>query len=146
MATATNIVLADAQATPVNHTFIPIGKDESDVFWFVDQSQANEIGYWKVSVEIKKPPLTPKPGETSSSRVTRVKISLMEPILETLSSNAAGYTPAPTVAYIPRANMEYVLHERCSLSNRKDIRKMAFNLQNDSNIIAIVENLQFLNS
>lgn len=145
MTTATNIVLADALATPVNHTFIPTGRDEKDVFWFVDQSQSNEIGYWKVSVAIKKPSM-PRPGETSSSRVTRIVITLHEPILETLSNNAAGYTPAPTVAYIPKASTEYVLHERSSLQNRKDIRKMNFNLQNDANIIAVVEQLQFLNS
>lgn len=145
MATATNIVLADAQATPVNHTFIPIGRDDKDVFWFVDQSQANEIGYWKISVEIKKPPLA-RPGETSAARVTRIKVSLHEPILEALSNNAAGYTPAPTIAYIPRANVEYVLHERASLQNRKDIRKMSNLLLADANIINVVESLQYLNS
>ena len=145
MATATNIVLADALATPVNHTFIPIGRDEKGTFWFVDQSQSNEIGYWKVSVEVSKPS-TPRPGESSANRVTRVKIGLHEPILETLSSNAAGYTPSPTIAYIPRANTEYVLHERASLQNRKDLRKMNASLQNDANIVAVVEQLQYLNS
>jgi len=145
MATAASIVLADAQATPVNHTFIPIGRDEKNVFWFNDQSQSNEIGYWKISVEIIKPKPA-KPGESSASRVTRVKVSLQEPILETLSSNAAGYTPAPTIAYIPRAVMEYVLHERASLQNRKDLRKMAYLLQNDYNIVNVVETLQYLNS
>lgn len=145
MATATSIVLADAQATPVNHTFIPIGRDDKDVFWYVDQSQANEIGYWKISIEIKKPPLA-RPGETSAARVTRVKVSLHEPILETLSSNAAGYTPAPTVAYIPRSNVEFVLHERASLQNRKDLRKMTNLLLANQNVIDVVETLQYLNS
>lgn len=145
MATATSIVLADAQATPVNHTFIPIGRDDKDVFWYVDQSQTNEIGYWKISIEIKKPPLA-RPGETSAARVTRVKVSLHEPILETLSSNAAGYTPAPTVAYIPRSNVEFVLHERASLQNRKDLRKMTNLLLANQNVIDVVETLQYLNS
>lgn len=145
MATATNIVLADAQATPVNHTFQPFGRDDKDVFWFVDQSQSNEIGYWKISVEIKKPALA-RPGESSAARVTRVKVSLHEPILEALSNNSAGYIPAPTIAYIPRANIEFVLHERASLQNRKDIRKMASALLADSNIVSVVESLQYLNS
>lgn len=145
MATATNIVLADAQATPVNHTFLPFGRDDKDVFWFVDQSQSNEIGYWRISVEIKKPSPA-RPGESSATRVTRVKIGLHEPILEALSNNSAGYTPAPTIAYIPRCNVEFVLHERASLQNRKDLRKMTALLLADSNVVNVVESLQFLNS
>lgn len=141
---ATNIILADALGTPVNHTFIPVGRDTDDVYWWHDQSQSNEIGFWKISVRIKKPPMA-KPGESSASRVTRVYVSLMEPILEALSTNAAGYTPAPTVAYIPRSNHEFILHERASLQNRKDIRKMAANLLADAQIIAIIETLLYPN-
>jgi hypothetical protein len=143
MATATNIVLADAQVTPVNHTFVPIGKDEKGIFHYVDQSQSNEIGFWRVTVEILKPALA-RAGESSANRVSRVKVTLSEPVLETLSNNAAGYVPAPTVAYIPRVVTEYVLHERCNLQNRKDIRKMNANLQAHADIIAVVENQQFL--
>jgi len=144
MAVATNIVLADALATPVNHTFLPIGMDpSSDAFYFVDQSQSNEIGYWRIGVRIKAPS-APKAGESSKNRVRRIQISLEEPILEALSNNSAGYTPSPTVAYIPRANIEYVLHERCSLQNRKDLRKMSYNLLNDANIVSVVESLTYL--
>ncbi len=143
MATATNIVIADAQATPVNHTFVPIGKDDTGAFLFLDQSQSNEIGFWRIAVLISKPK-PPRVGETSSQRVTRVKVTLSEPILETLSANAAGYIPAPTVAYVPRTITEYILPERSSLQNRKDLRKMNYLLQNDANIVAVIENLQFL--
>jgi len=143
MATATNIVLADAQATPVNHTFIPIGEDAKGRFLFSDQSQSNEIGYWTISVEDIRP-AAPRAGESSKSRVSRVRITLSEPILETLSSNAAGYTPAPTVAYLPKSVHEFILSERCSLQNRKDLRKMSYNLLNDANIVSVVETRAFL--
>jgi len=143
MTVATNIVLADAQATPVNHTFVPIGLDKDGLFWFVDQSASNEIGFWKVSIQIRKPGMA-NPGESSANRTTRVKVTLHEPILETLSNNSAGYTPAPTVAYIPRQVTDYILHERATLQNRKDLRKMGYNLLNDANIVAVVENLAFL--
>lgn len=144
MATATAIVLADAQATPVNHTFTPIGMDNKDVYWFVDQSAVNAIGNWKISVEVVQPP-SAQPGESSARRTNRVKIGLHEPILETVSnSTVSGIAPAPTVAYIPRVFTEYVLPERGILIDRKNLRKMNANLQNDANIIALVENLQFL--
>lgn len=144
MATATAIVLADAQATPVNHTFTPIGADGAEVYWFVDQSQQNAIGYWKISVEITRPKLA-QPGESSRNRVERVRIGLHEPVLETVSnSTVSGIAPAPTVAYIPRVFTEYVMPERGVLLDRKNIRKMNANLQNDANIIAVVETGAYL--
>lgn len=144
MATATAIVLADAQATPVNHTFSPVGKDGKGAYWFIDQSAANAIGYWKVSVEISQPG-NPQPGESSAKRVMRFRVGLHEPVLETVSnSTVSGIAPAPTVAYIPRVFTEFVIPERAALLDRKNLRKMAANLLADNNIINVVENLNYL--
>ena len=144
MATATAIVLADAQATPVNHTFSPIGADSNEVYWFVDQSQTNAIGYWKISVEITRPKIA-QPGESSKNRVERVRIGLHEPVLETVSnSTVSGIAPAPTVAYIPRSFHEFILPERGVLLDRKNLRKMSANLLNDANIVAVVETGAYL--
>lgn len=137
---ASNIVIADAQATPVNHTFVPIGPDTDGVFWFEDQSQASALGFWKISVQLKRP----KPGTAGAqaTRTNRVIIGLHEPVLETVSNNTvSGIAPAPTLSYVPRSFTEYVMPERGSLQNRKDLRKMTYLLQNDAQIIAAVENL-----
>lgn len=144
MATATPIVLADAQSTPVNHTFIPLGKDANDVFWFEDQSQASPVGFWRISVDMRRPNPA-APGQNTANRVYRAKIGLHEPILETVSnSTVSGIAPAPTIAYISRALVEFILPERTSLQNRKDLRKMFGLLIGNSNIIAVVEDLNFL--
>lgn len=145
MATATAIVLADALATPVNHTFNPIGLDGKGTFWFVDQSASNAIGFWKISFDISTPP-NAQPGESSARRVHRVRIGLHEPVLETVSnSTVSGIAPAPTVAYISRAFVEFVLPERTTLTDRKNIRKMCASLLTDTNVTKLVEELQFLN-
>jgi hypothetical protein len=141
---ASNIVLADAQATPVNHTFVPVGRDKNSVYWFEDQSQANAIGYWKISVELTKPPV-PQAQQNSSGRTLRVKVGLHEPILETVSNNTvSGIAPAPTVSYVPRSFAEFVMPERASLQNRKDLRKMMALLLADTQVIATVENLTYI--
>jgi len=138
---ASNIVLADAQATPVNHTFVPIGPDASKVFWFEDQSQATPNGFWKISAELKRPPIA-QAGQSSAGRTYRCKIGLHEPVLETLGTNTvSGIPPAPTVAYVPRVFIEFVVPERSVLQNRKDLRKMAANLLAESQMIALVETL-----
>lgn len=140
MATATNIVLADAQGTPVNHTFAPFGTADG-VFSWVDSSATNEIGFWRISAKLKRPQAA-RPGQSSANRVTRVTLTLSEPVLETVSNNSAGYIPAPTVAYIPRASVEFILPERGALLDRKNIRKMMALLLADANVVSIVENLQ----
>lgn len=141
---ASNIVLADAQATPVNHTFVPIGRDKNGVYWFEDQSQANAIGFWKVAIELVKPPVAAA-GQNSNGRSIRVKVGLHEPILETVSnSTVSGIAPAPTISYVPRSYTEFVLPERASLQNRKDLRKMHALLLADTQVVNVVEGLAYI--
>lgn len=142
---ASNIVLADALATPVNHTFVPVGLDRNGVYWFNDQSQPSAIGYWRISIEVKVP-VAPKGGDTSSiERNYRYKVGLHEPVLEVLSHSASGIAPAPTVAYVPRAFTEYIMAERSNLQDRKHLRKMNAGLQNEAQVVSLVENLLLLN-
>lgn len=124
MPTASNIVLADAQATPVSHTFIPIGRDSKGTFWFEDQSASSSAGYWRISVETKRPDFS----GTVPTGVYRTRIGLHEPTLETLGTNDAGLTPPPTVAYVERAFAEFIDSPRSSLQNREDMFKMFGNL------------------
>jgi hypothetical protein len=141
---ASNIVLADAQGTPVNHTFVPVGRDKNGVYWFEDQSQANAIGFWKISIELAKPPV-PQAQQSSSGRTIRAKIGLHEPILETVSNNTvSGIAPAPTISYVPRSFHDFVMPERASLQNRKDLRKMAASLLADSQVTAVIETLTYI--
>ena len=74
---ASNIVLADAQGTPVNHTFVPLGPDKDGVFWFEDQSQASPIGYWRISYQLKRPAVG-QAGQ-AANRTYRAVIGLHEP-------------------------------------------------------------------
>jgi hypothetical protein len=138
-----NIVLADAQATPVNHTFVPLGLDRNNVLWFEDQSQASPIGFWRVSFELKRPE-PGSAGQSSANRVYRVKIGLHEPALENVTnSTVSGVAPAPTISYVCRSNVEHIIAERSSVQNRKDLRKMTYNLQNEAQLVNLVENLIF---
>jgi len=138
---AVNIVLADAQGTPVNHTFVPLGPDKDGIFWFEDQSQSNAIGFWRISMQLMRPPAA-QAGSNSSNRVYRVKVNLHEPILETVSNDTvSGIAPAPTVSYVSRCLMEMLAPERGSLQNRKDLRKMQYQLCNEAQYIALAETL-----
>jgi hypothetical protein len=139
---AANIILADAQATPVNHTFIPIGYDQNGVYWWEDQSQASPIGYWRISMVLQRP-APGAAGVDSSKRVYRAKIGLHEPTLENVTnSTVSGIQPAPTLSYVPRTFVDAILPERSSLQNRKDLRKMSANLLAEAQLTAMIETLQ----
>jgi hypothetical protein len=113
-------------------------------YWFEDQSAANQIGNWRISVEMTRPPV-PAASQSSSGRTNRVRIGLHEPILETVSNNTvSGISPAPTVSYVSRCYEEFVMPERSTLQNRKDLRKMAASLMADTQIVSVVENLTYI--
>lgn len=145
MPQAVDIAIADAAATPVTHTFVPMGRDpSSDWFWFEDQSAASAVGNWRISVKIDKPPAA-SPGQSSDGRNNRVRIQLHEPVLANITnSTVTGVLPAPQLAYTVRATMEYILPERSSLLDRKNINKMFPLLLQNAQMASIVENLQYL--
>lgn len=142
MPAVANIVLADAQGTPVNHTFIPLSKDANGVWWFEDQSGSSPVGYNRISVQLVRTPPAGNGQASVSNRVNRVKLGIHTPTLETLGTADSGITPPPTVSYVNRCSMEFILPERNTLQNRKDIRKYAQFLLADTNIVSVVENLQ----
>jgi hypothetical protein len=138
---ASNIVKDDAQATPVTHTFVPLGPDKDGVFWFEDQSQASPVGFWRISLQLKRPPVATA-GQSSAQRTFRAVVGLHTPTLENVTNNTvSGISPAPTVSYVPRCFTEYIMPERSSLQNRKDLRKIMANLQADAQVIALAETL-----
>lgn len=139
MSAITTIVLADAAATPVNHTFSPARQGlvgQSSVADFEDRAANGGIpvGFLRVSTEFSRP--------SADRKSYRVKLKLSTPVLEVVSnSTVSGIAPAPTVSYTPLCQIEFVVPERSSLQVRKDLRKMAYQLLNDQTIINLVENL-----
>lgn len=140
---ATNIVIADAQATPVDHTFIPMGADTNGTFWWVDQSQTNALGYWKISVSLRRP-ANPGPGTSASDRNYVAKVTLLEPILANVTnSTVTGVEPAPTLAYATRAYSEFYIPEQGTLLDRKNISKMTPLVLQNAQVMSVIENLAY---
>lgn len=145
MATATNIVIADAQVTPVNHTFVPIGIDvKTGTFWFEDQSAANVLGFWRISYERKSPPPA-GPRQSSEGRVYRLRFGLHEPVLANITnSTVSGVAPAPQLAYTPRSFVEVLLPEQSALLDRQNMAKMTPLMLQNAQIKAMIETLGYL--
>ena len=115
-----NLTLADGQASPANHTFYASHEEPSGVWNHVENAAANAIGYFYLKWSVKTPPIGGK--VSTQDRVYRVKQTVSCPTLESTSAaTGSGIPPAPTVAYTCVSNVEYVLPERSTLQNRKDI-------------------------
>jgi hypothetical protein len=140
MPQASAITINDGAATPVAHTFTPIGKDEKGVMWFEQTTPAptsplgaKRIGYRQARV------LDSRKQLTGSSKAV---YTLHVPTLETLANNSAGIVPPPTVAYVEVARVEFDLAERSTQQERKDTRVLAMNLLAHAMPTANVDTLQ----
>lgn len=122
------IVINDGQTTPVAHTFTPTGRpgDGNSRWSYTDDVGGISLGMPEITHVITRPVAGARSSDPS--RVTRVKASVRVPVLETLGNSAAGYPPAPTLAYYLLANIEMILPERSTEDNRKDLLAFAKNL------------------
>jgi hypothetical protein len=141
MSAVATITLADAQGTPVNHSFVPLGTDTNGVWWYEDQSASSAIGNSRISLLLTRP-LPPAPGASSRGRMSRVKLAIHLPTLTTLGTTDGGLTPPPTLQYIERVNVEFMIPEESNLQNRKDIRKYLVGLLADTQVVDMIENLR----
>lgn len=138
MPAVANITLNDAQATPVAHVFEPV-RTGPDYAHFEDKSSTQYIGFWKLQLALKRPQGQSK----SATRNLEATVRVETPILETLGTSDSGFTPAPTVAYRPMAEIRFVLPERCTLQQRKDLRVLLANAIFGNAVTAdLVENLR----
>lgn len=135
MTTFANIVINDGAGTPVAHTFAPVRIDSKGVAWHSDRSGGIALGYPTISFSVKEP--------TKASRNYRAFAKIVTPVLEVTSpSTATGIQPAPTLAYNLTANLEFIMHERSSLQERKNLNAFAKNFLNLALWTSAVENYE----
>lgn len=110
MAAFADIVINDGATTPVAHTF-KVKKVVGTTSLWEDRVGGIPVGYSTLQSETKE-----------SDQVRRVKIKTSKPTLEAVSGqNSSGFTPAAQKAYTLLATSEFVLPQRCTEQERKDL-------------------------
>jgi hypothetical protein len=126
------LTLADGQASPVNHTFSPVKVDAAGVAKWVDRVGGIALGYPTITMSVREP--------SKGSRNFKVTRKIVIPVLEVTSpSTATGIQPAPTLAYNLIQNTEWVLPERSTLAQRKDLIAFAKNFDANAVLTAAVQ-------
>lgn len=132
-----NIVIADGATTPVSHTFSPVGINSDMVAFFDDRSAGIALGYNNLSISLRKP------QSGAKTRNYKAHLKLVLPTLEVTSpSTASGIQPAPTKAYDAMASVEFILPERSSTQNRKDLLTLLKNALAHATVTAVVQDLE----
>lgn len=139
MAALAALTINDGQATPVAHTFGPVGGSANPVT-YTDKATGVPIGFPVIRISSREP-LRVKSGVANGMYKQRVTVDL--PVLEVTSPNTGtGIQPAPTVAYTLTADVVISLPERSSLQNRKDLMAYLKNLLAHATVTTLVENYE----
>lgn len=129
------LTLADGQATPVNHTFNPVNVDSNGVAKWADRIGGIALGFPVVTVSLRQP--------TAASRNYKLVAKVVTPVLDISSpSTATGIQPAPSKAYDLTANIEFVLPERSTLQQRKDLMAYVKNFMANAAMVNAINDFE----
>lgn len=127
MASFADIVLNDGQATPVAKTF-KVKLNDNMVSVWEQRDLGVPIGYAIVRVQTK-----------DTATVRKVSVSVSVPTLEAVSgANLSGFTPAPKVAYTHRANAEFILPQRGTTQERKNVKAFLTSLLGNATVASMI--------
>lgn len=125
MAAIANIVLADGQASPANHTFeVLTAQSGTDVSarW-VEKSAGIYAGFLQLTSLVRR----------TSNRSTKVQVKVSLPALSTDGTNTLIHTSIATV--------EVTLPDTMTTQERKDIRAFVANALDNAIIKSSIEDL-----
>lgn len=132
MGLKSTIVLTDAASTPVARSYYVLPPQKNGILAWIDRTQAVLKGANRLTLE-----------QRESSRATnarKVHWKLETPVLEqTSASTSTGIQPAPTLAYTLLATIEFVLPDRSSLQERKDLLAQVRDLIDEAIVTAQVQ-------
>lgn len=126
MSAAANIVAFDGAATPVSHTFVPVGNEMTAI--------GELLAKWRENL------LTVAPENNIRVRTgfrklkngyEKVSVTVEIPYMETIAGqNSSGYTAAAKQAYVNTYVFTAFLHSRSAPSERRLGRQLFTNIMN----------------
>jgi hypothetical protein len=137
MAVRANVTLTDAAGTPVNHVFKPTQVGSDGIIGWRDSNQSIYAGQAVLTCSQRL--------ASRNAKATKVAWKLQTPVLEVTSpSTSSGIQPAPTVAYTPIATLEFVMPDRASQQERKDLLAMLRDLIDEAIVTSQVHDLEMI--
>lgn len=130
------IAIVDGQSTPVTHTYNPVQTQDPVTFRRNGDISTPVIGQEQVLLSLKM-------GANVSEAINRSKVTLRIPVLETPDGGtSSGYVAPPRVAYFLQATVEFLLPNRCTAAQRKDLRVLTSNLLLNTQVVSMIDTLE----
>lgn len=138
------LTINDGQATPVAHIFSPVRLDDKGVATFFDRSGGIAIGFPRLTFSMREPNGNVQAGSASDKRRNYKSILTIDvPTMESTSAaTGTGIAPAPTVAHVHSARNEFLLPERGTAAERKNLFAYVTNSIGNATIAAALQNLE----
>lgn len=133
MANIANIVIKDS--TGADRTFSPQSVTAGTQAAWQETASGIRVGFPVIVASQRAPGV--------NARTTRTTITLGIPVLEvTAGSTGSGYQAAPKIAYRDFVKIEVVSSERSTALQRADLRSLAYNLLNNTQVTAMLLNYE----
>jgi len=133
MAALANIAILDSAATPVSHTYSPISNSNDLTVWRENTVAGSLAGQPSIKLTSKLNPM--------ASGMSRMRITVDLPAESALGTSSEGYKAIPKVDYTCRATVDFILPNRSSAAQRKDLRVRLANLLGNALVIDSVDNV-----
>lgn len=130
MSAIANIVVPDAAATPVSHTFVP-QKVEGNTARWTEKSATVPAGYWTLAGSLR--------DQVNGGKTYRHTLEFNVPKLKTYTD--PGGNNLTVLDYVHRCKIELILPDLGTLQDRKDFRKLIVGILGDAQFVDMIENL-----
>lgn len=137
MPAVSSIIINDGTATPVSHTFNPMGLSASGELTLEQTAPvpANPLAAIRLRVSAERK----RANAMRLEELHKVRASVHQPFMETLGTTDGGIMPPPTVAYYNTANIEILINRRSSAAQAKNLRVLTLNMLNHAALVALVD-------
>lgn len=126
------ITVKDGAATPTDHVFAPTAINSDNIAIFKERVGASAVGYPTITWSVR----TPGKGSTN------YKVTGKLTVPKVVTSTGSDGKTVTSIDYTNLANIEFVVSEKSSKQERKDLRVLASNLLVNSAIVATVDDLE----
>lgn len=133
MAALASVVINDSAATPVAHTYVPVSNSNDLTVWRENAAAGSLAGQPVIKLTSKLNP--------TASGMSRMRITVDLPAESALGTSDQGYKAIPKVDYITRCTVDFILPNRSSAAQRKDLRVRLSNLLANALIVDAIDNV-----
>jgi hypothetical protein len=130
MSAITSVVINDGQVAPVEHTYLPV-QSAPTCLWRENDVTLPIAGQGNIALSL-----------TKQKQIYKIRLQVELPVLEeAVDANSSGYTAAPKVAHIVRADVNLFAHARSLPDQRNDLMELLMNALGETQLRAAFKDL-----